>query len=157
MLYLEDKNALEFIPVLEQSDFSFKPLAEIDDLAPVLHKLNGIEDFQSGNLLSHLMGGYILRYQGVDLLKPQCCCDLNNLNDWKLVLSYKEPSWTMHWIGHPWVRVKFDDGYLLFTDYTEAESKKARFAVKPEVLAGPVKQAEKQVRTFAEWVFRSTG
>lgn len=150
MLYLEDKNALELIPALEQPDFSFKPLAEYDDLTPVLKSIREITDFEIEVLLFHLIGGYILRYQGADILVPQCCCDLDNLKDWKSVLQYDDTKWTMHWIGHPWVRVKFEGGYLIFTDYTESDDEEPHFAVKPDILANAVNEAEKIVQDFME-------
>jgi hypothetical protein len=66
------------------------------------------------------------------------------------VLEYDGTKWTMHWIGHPWVRVRFEDGYLIFTDYTESDNEEPHFAVKPDVLANAVIEAWKIVQDFME-------
>jgi hypothetical protein len=58
--------------------------------------------------------------QGAEcLLASQCCSDWNDVQDWQVAAQYRANQWQMLWIGHPWVMIRYVDGQLHISDYTE--------------------------------------
>lgn len=72
-----------------------------------------IEDYNEENGIASLPGGYILNMDGRDLLYPQCCGSLEDIDSWKILLEEngKESSF---WIGHPSPSIIDDGDFLIF-------------------------------------------
>jgi hypothetical protein len=63
--------------------------------------------------LSSLYGGYILEVDETNIIYPQCCGRLEDLQDWKDASEYLENTEKMLWIGHPWLMVSaINEEYL---------------------------------------------
>jgi hypothetical protein len=96
-----------------------------------------------------LSGGLALRCKGDVLIAPTCCSDLGNMSEWREAVAYRQPEWKMHWIGHPWLSVRFDAGRLVYSEPHESDSPVARWAVSPEELGRAVAVAEAELEDFA--------
>lgn len=102
------------------------PVTSLSDpaLRAVLHEhldaARSIPITQPDNLGS-FNGGFVLSAAGEHLIRPNCCCDLSNLDDWVEASQYREPEWAMLWVGHPWVSVRFEASQLWISDYHEGE------------------------------------
>jgi hypothetical protein len=96
-----------------------------------------------------LDGGLALCCNGEVLAAPTCCSDLGNLSDWRDAVAYRQPNWSILWIGHPWLSVRFDAGRLVLSDLHESGSPVARWAVTPEELGLAVTAAEAELEVFA--------
>jgi hypothetical protein len=101
-----------------------------------------------------LRGGYALREGGTVLFQPGCCCDFGNLNDWRGAATYRGAEWTMLWIGHPWVSVRFEDGALVLSEQHEGERPPTDglYRLAPDLLSEAIDRAEAEVLRFAERV-----
>ncbi|XZF16045.1 hypothetical protein ACTHGU_07895 [Chitinophagaceae bacterium MMS25-I14] len=63
------------------------------------------------DLVSSFRGGYILQVDGLDVLYPQCCCDLNSIYDWKELANGKEEGF---YNGHPTPLTTLQNGIITF-------------------------------------------
>ncbi len=96
-----------------------------------------------------LDGGLALCCNDEVLIAPSCCGDLGCLSEWREAAEYRLPDWKMVWVGHPWVSVRFDEGWLLLSGPHESDAPIARWAVKPEELGRAVVAAEAELEDFA--------
>lgn len=71
------------------------------------------------------------------------------LAEWRDAASYRQPDWKMVWIGHPWISVRFEAGWLVFSEPHESESPVGRWAVNPEEFGRAVAVAEDELEDFA--------
>src|SRR5205823_5324331 len=83
------------------------------------------------------------------LAEPACCVDLGNLADWRQAAAYRSTEWRMLWLGHPWLSVRHEGGWLVLSGPHESHSPVARWAVTPEDLDAAVAQAENELADFA--------
>lgn len=70
--------------------------------------------------LISLNGGYILEVDETNIIYPQCCGDLENLQEWKDASKYLDNTEKMLWIGHPWLMVSaINEEYLQIRETAE--------------------------------------
>jgi hypothetical protein len=68
-----------------------------------------------------LSGGYFLSHED-KTIRPGCCCDLGNLESWRLAATDSTDAWAMVWIGHPWTFVRSSGDSLHFVEPSEQET-----------------------------------
>lgn len=56
-------------------------------------------------------GGYILNVNGEDLLFPQCCSDLGDIESWMLLANGVSQGF---WQGHPWPVIEVENNKIVF-------------------------------------------
>lgn len=56
-------------------------------------------------------GGYILNVNGEDLLYPQCCGDLGDIESW---IELSKGDFTLLWQGHPWPIIDVKKNKIIF-------------------------------------------
>lgn len=98
----------EMKPYLKGSNLY--PLFEISDKDLLLQ----IEYRTTGWELDEICpfdGGYILNVDGDDLLYPQCCSDLGDLNAWLELCNGKTD---IYWEGHPWPSIEIENDSITF-------------------------------------------
>jgi hypothetical protein len=118
-------------------------------LAKTLADWGGAETLADPDCDPVLCGGMALCQGDEVLAEPTCCVDLRNFTDWRAAASYRGPDWQILWIGHPWLSVRFDAGWLLLSDPHESAAPVARWAVTPENLLGAIALAEAELEQFA--------
>jgi hypothetical protein len=96
-----------------------------------------------------LEGGFALHGNGELLLSPTCCGDLGDFSSWHEAAAHRSSAWKMVWIGHPWLSVRFDGGWLVFSGLHESESPVGKWMVRPEELRRAVAAAKVEVEKFA--------
>jgi hypothetical protein len=107
-----------------------------------------------------LNGGLVLRCDCRELIRPACCGDLSNWNDWKEAAIRRNRNWEMLWIGHPWRYVRFDDQHLIITEPTEDSEPldvKPQYALDPSLLESAIDRTMIELRGFAMSVFEVIG
>jgi hypothetical protein len=102
-----------------------------------------------------LDGGLALRTDSEVLVEPTCCSDLGTLADWREAAGYRRPEWTMLWIGHPWLSVRFEGGFLVLSELHESDSPVGRWAVRPDELGRAISAAEAGLEDFARMLERA--
>lgn len=85
------------------------------------HKLDEIDadDSEEDLLISSFDGGVVLKNNNEFLIEPNCCGDLNNIDEWQTIFENQTSEWKDIWIGHPWILYKRENGIISFSDYTE--------------------------------------
>jgi len=68
-----------------------------------------------------LSGGYILSHED-STIEPGCCCDLGDLESWRLAATDSTEAWWMVWIGHPWTFVRSSGDLLHFVEPSEHQT-----------------------------------
>ena len=99
-----DENALEEIIKLELTKYDEDELSKI-----------GFEEQLIG-----LCGGIVIKENNQLLIQPNCCGDLENLNEWKNIFVNDSTDWTHLWIGHPWIFYRRSNGIIEFSNYSDA-------------------------------------
>jgi hypothetical protein len=61
----------------------------------------------------------------------------------------------MLWIGHPWLSVRFEDGWLVLSETHESDSPVGRWAVRPDELGQALTAAEAGLEDFARMLGRA--
>lgn len=121
-------------------------------LGALLHaELGDVEEWRA-EFLSPLEGGYVLSAPEGQL-KPACCGDLSNLEEWRRAAEHQSHDWAMVWIGHPWTNVSANADVLTFLHPTEEEppvAPKALCQVPREALKDAVRAAAEAVAAFGE-------
>lgn len=74
-----------------------------------------------------LQGGYLLRVNGKDILFPQCCCDLADIESWN---NLAIGTWNSLYAGHPSPIISAD-GERLNLDLTRGDSGETFFPKPP--------------------------
>jgi hypothetical protein len=81
---------------------AFHRIAELSDAdlsrLILLHCAEGLKGSGDWHQVSPLPGGYVLRVGGLDVLFPQCCSDLGDLQSWKRIAAGKA---AYLYSGHP--------------------------------------------------------
>jgi hypothetical protein len=73
---------------------------------------NNVMDVYEG--VKTLSGGLAVVHEGICLLEPQCCCDLNNICDWSDAMSYRgNDEGAFLWTGHPHLLIWYREGRLV--------------------------------------------
>lgn len=96
-----------------------------------------------------LGGGLALCAGDQVLAEPTCCVDLSNLSDWQEAAGYRETGWTMLWIGHPWLSVRYEAPWLVLSEPHESENPAGHWAVSPDDLDRAVQAAEADLERLA--------
>ncbi len=105
-------------------------------------------------------GGLSLIHQGEVIIAANCCSDLGNIDGWKEASKQQSIEWLMLWNGHPWVYTRYENGDLLFSDYTEKEmrvSGTAKYAIPAPLIQAAVKQASRDIYAFSERAYAFWG
>ena len=68
-----------------------------------------------------LSGGYFLSHED-RTIQPGYCCDLGNLESWRLAATDSTEAWWMVWIGHPWTFVRSSGDLLHFVEPSEQDN-----------------------------------
>jgi hypothetical protein len=66
-------------------------------------------------------GGYILSHED-ETIRPGCCCDLGDLESWRLAASNPTEAWSMVWIGHPWTFSRSSGDLVHFVEPSEQDT-----------------------------------
>ena len=103
------------------------------------------------NFWTSFEGGLLISY-GEARLGYTCCNDFSsNLREWRQVLLDQNLSWTDIWVGHPWIYYKIEEGFIVFSDYTEEENLiKELFRVEFDVFKFDLQKMLKEVEVFIE-------
>lgn len=88
-----------------------------------------------------LDGSLTLASGGEVLVWPTCCSDLGDISGSRAASAYRGGVWQVHWVGHPWLAVRFDGEGLVLSEHHESESL--------EVLARALDAAEAELVDFA--------
>lgn len=118
-------------------------------IAVLLHGWGGVENLDDPDGRHVLDGGLALLSGNEVLVEPTCCSDLGNVSEWRGASGYRGPDWTMLWIGHPWLSVRFDEELLILSDPHESLEPVGRWAVRSEELVRAVIAAEVELEHFA--------
>jgi hypothetical protein len=81
-----------------------------------------------------LCGGFVLSKAKEHLVRPSCCGDLSNIRDWEQAAGCRQSDWTMLWIGHPWVSLRFEASQLWISNHHEGEPTRAMCRFHPAAL-----------------------
>lgn len=121
----------------------------------VLVKLSNEEAFEENdwdNMIA-FSGGYVLKVHKQDVLFPQCCGDLADIQSWKSLLVNDEIDF---WIGHPSPSVIHKDKSIVFDlEHPNVEEtflyspEKKVFEIQQSDLKVAIANAEKELATFA--------
>jgi hypothetical protein len=96
-----------------------------------------------------LSGGLALCRGAEVLIEPMCCGDLANISDWRKAAMHRGGDWQMLWIGHPWLSVRFEDGWLVISEPHEDDPPVPHLKVRPEALHLAVTEAEAELEALA--------
>ena len=97
-----------------------------------------------------VLGGGLAFCTGSEVLaEPQCCVDLTNLADWQRAVHCRDEGWSMLWIGHPWLSVRYEAPHLVLSDRHESNEPIAQWLIAPKLLRRAVVRAAKALEQFA--------
>lgn len=98
-------------------------------------------------------GGYILNVNGEDLLYPQCCSDLGDIESWMLLANGDSQGF---WQGHPWPiidvknnKIVFDLSVEEFDEHFVPIPLKEKFEIERASLKRAVDSLAKELDRFA--------
>jgi hypothetical protein len=103
-----------------------------------------------GDVATAFDGGFTLISNDEAIITPQCCCDLSTFSDWRDAAAYRRAEWTMLWIGHPWISIRFGDPWLVLSEPQESGVPVDRWTVDPEELRSAVAAAEAELIELAD-------
>jgi hypothetical protein len=66
-----------------------------------------------------LYGGVYIKV-GDKYIDSNCCGDISNIENWRMLLTANNTNWETLWIGHPEIAYKFDEKNIYLSDYIEA-------------------------------------
>jgi hypothetical protein len=64
-------------------------------------------------------GGIYIKV-GDKYIDSNCCGDISNIENWRMLLTANNTNWETLWIGHPEIAYKFDEKNIYLSDYIEA-------------------------------------
>jgi hypothetical protein len=64
-------------------------------------------------------GGVYLKV-GDKYIDSNCCGDISNIENWRMLFTANNTAWEALWIGHPEIAYKFDEKNIYLSDYIEA-------------------------------------
>jgi len=118
-------------------------------LAALVEQGGGKQTLADPNGVPGVEGGLALCRGEEVLVEPGCCGDLRDLEAWRQAAAYRGADWQMVWIGHPWMSVRFLDGWLILSQPHEGDAPVAHWAVTPAELDRAVAEAEAEREEFA--------
>jgi hypothetical protein len=142
------------------------PIRDIYHEVILHHLIEGVyriqpdSSFDEAAVTGHISGGLSLVHDGEVIIASMCCSDLSNIESWNEAVAYRGSDWHMLWNGHPWVYVRYEDGDLLMTDYTEGEprvSETGKYAISAATLQSAVKQARRDLYAFKQLLMTYAG
>lgn len=149
---------LEKLPTIRDKSFFVKISDCTDEALRIIlkHHLKAMEDLEDRNpeedIFYALYGGIAIKMDNQIVLEPQCCSDLNIVEEWKDELETITTEWKMFWIGHPWVYVRMIDGFVEFTDYEDnikkLEDAKPKLKIAQSILAKAIEKIESELVIF---------
>ena len=80
------------------------------------------EDTEEGDFVMAFDGGITLKTDNEIVIRPTCCGDMSNTENWQNIFKNQSLEWTELWIGHPWVLYRKENGKISFSEYTEKNS-----------------------------------
>jgi hypothetical protein len=90
-----------------------------DTLLAIIYHQIGTDKITNYDELSFVLeGGVYLEHQDKTIIS-QCCGDISNVENWRVLLNANNTSFEELWIGHPTVLYKFDKDKIIISDYTE--------------------------------------
>lgn len=136
------------------------PTAGFDDLANLqrflevtFRRWGGVDVLSDPDCKPVLDGGLaLLQPDGGVLIEPQCCADVGGLNDWAAAAAYRGALWTMLWIGHPWLSVRYQAPWVILSDLHESDDPCDQWAAFPNELYRAVNQAKAELERFADQI-----
>jgi len=94
-------------------------------------------------------GGLALCAGGQVLAEPACCVDLSNLSEWRAAASYRETAWSILWIGHPWLSMRYEAPWLVVSEPHESDNPAGHWTVSSDDLDRAVRAAEADLEQLA--------
>ncbi|MFK7947686.1 MAG: hypothetical protein AB8G11_08855 [Saprospiraceae bacterium] len=149
---------LEQLPVIRENSF-FVNIQNCTDEALKIILKNHLKELESigdknseEDIFYALYGGIVIKIDNQIVLEPQCCSDLNIIEEWTNELEKITKEWKMFWIGHPWVFVRLIDGFIEFSDYEnnieKLETTEPKFKLPQSTLAKALQQLENELTLF---------
>jgi hypothetical protein len=103
-----------FIDITTISDFELKVIIQKE-----LKEIELEENMKYEEYVTPLYGGIVIKENNKIIIEPQCCSDLNDLEEWLDIFNHNELEWHKLWIGHPWILYRRQHGYVEFSNYCE--------------------------------------
>jgi hypothetical protein len=103
-----------FIDITTISDFELKVIIQKQ-----LQEIELEENMEYEEYVRPLYGGIVIKENNKIIIEPQCCSDLNDLEEWLDIFNHNEYEWHQLWIGHPWIFYRKQNGYIEFSNYCE--------------------------------------
>lgn len=132
---------------------SFYKLEDISEINLLHHLRRELEECEDIEELCKFSGGYVLNIDGVDILFPQCCSALADIESWQLLITGDTNGF---WQGHPIPQITIEGGFIRF-DVSCSNGERfippppqEVFEFKVSDLASAVKLAEKELLIFAK-------
>jgi len=96
-------------------------------------------------------GGFALIHAGQLVLEPTCCGDLGNLYEWAEAVNHSDDTPADLWIGHPWLSVWLDEGWLYIKEQQEygLPTDPRTICLRPAQLQEAVQRAESFLEQFS--------
>jgi hypothetical protein len=101
-----------FIDITTISDFELKVIIQKE-----LKEIELEENMKYEEYVTPLYGGIVIKENNKIIIEPQCCSDLNDLEEWLDIFNHSELEWHQLWIGHPWIFYRRQYGYVEFSNY----------------------------------------
>ena len=124
----------------------------------IQNRLSSIEPDPELDLIEQLIslnGGYILEVDETNIIYPQCCGGLEDLQEWKDASEYLGDTEKTLWIGHPWLMVSaINEEYLKIrrtAEYGEPPEP-VTFELSRNDLKLSIIEAENKLRRFQQVV-----
>ena len=118
-------------------------------LGRVLRRLVEAGDLSDPEAAGPLYGGFAMLSNGAVLSEPSCCGDLGDWTDWRAVANYRDPAWTMIWIGHPWLSARAEGDDLILSGPHESDTPEPRWIIERNLIAPAVDAALVELESFA--------
>lgn len=100
-----------FIDITTLGDFELKIIIQ--------KELEDIDLMNYDECVPRFCGGIVIKENDKIIIDPQCCADLNNLEEWLDIFNQNKEEWHQLWIGHPWIFYKINNEFIEFSDNVE--------------------------------------
>jgi hypothetical protein len=87
--------------------------------ALIMEHTKGVEPKNYGEELLPFDGGIYIKADD-KYIGSNCCGDISNIENWRMLLTANNTAWEALWIGHPEIAYKFDEKNIYLSDYIEA-------------------------------------
>lgn len=129
-----------------------RDLSDFAKLAQVLQRLVEAEALASPDDQAALSGGFAVVSAGRVLVEPNCCGDLKDWHEWQSAASYRDPTWRILWIGHPWLSARAEGDDLILSQPHESNEPVAKWIVTRGLIAPVLERVMAELEVFSQRV-----